>query len=337
MIIKIKPNASKEAIQEVTAFIKRHGLSIDASVGREVTLLGIIGDTRQLPKQQLELLPAVEKLIPILKDYKLASREFHPENTVVKVNGLKIGGEQLVVMAGPCAIEGEEQLLEVARAVKDAGAHILRASAFKPRTSPYDFQGLGEEGLKMLRKAKQATGLVTETEVLDVRDVELVAKYVDIVRVGARNMQNFDLLKEVGKIDKPVILKNGISSTLKEFLLAAEYIMAEGNRNVILCSRGIRTFETMTRFTLDVNTIPLLHKESHLPVIVDPSHASGIRELVQPMSRAAVAAGADGLLVEVHSHPEHALCDGKQALLPEDFGNLMADLRKLAPIVGRTI
>ncbi len=337
MIIKLKASASKEAIQQVIDFVRAHGLDVDASLGKEVTLMGVIGDTRALPKQALEFLPAVEKLIPILKDYKLASREFHPENTVVKVNGLKIGGEQLVVMAGPCAIEGEEQLMEVAHAVKDAGAHVLRASAFKPRTSPYDFQGMGEEGLKLLRKAKQATGLVTETEVLDVRDVELVAKYVDIVRVGARNMQNFDLLKEVGKIDKPVILKNGISSTLKEFLLAAEYIMAEGNRNVILCSRGIRTFETLTRFTLDVNTIPLLHKESHLPVIVDPSHAAGIRELVQPMSRAAVAAGADGLLVEVHSHPEQALCDGKQALLPADFRNLMADLRKIAPIVGRTL
>ena len=337
MIIKLKASASKEAIQQVIDFVRAHGLDVDASLGKEVTLVGVIGDTRQLPKQALEFLPAVEKLIPILKDYKLASREFHPENTVVKVNGLKIGGEQLVIMAGPCAIEGEEQLLEAAHAVKEAGAHVLRASAFKPRTSPYDLQGMGEEGLKLLRKAKQATGLVTETEVLDVRDVELVAKYVDILRVGARNMQNFDLLREVGKIDKPVILKNGISSTLKEFLLAAEYIMAEGNRNVILCSRGIRTFETLTRFTLDVNTIPLLHKESHLPVIVDPSHAAGIRELVQPMSRAAVAAGADGLLVEVHSHPEKALCDGKQALLPSDFRQLMSDLRKIAPIVGRTM
>ncbi len=337
MIIKFKPNASKQSVQQVLDFVQQHGLDVDVSIGKEATLVGVIGDTRGLPKQVLELMPAVEKIIPILKEYKLASREFHPENTVVKVNGLEIGSEQLVVMAGPCAIESEEQLLSIAHEVKDAGATVLRASAFKPRTSPYDFQGMGEEGLKLLRKAKQETGLVTETEVLDIRDVELVAKYVDILRVGARNMQNFDLLREVGKTNKPVILKNGIASTLKEFLLAAEYILAEGNRNVILCSRGIRTFETATRFTLDVATVPVLQRESHLPVIVDPSHAAGKRELVQPLARAAVAAGANGLLVEVHNQPEHALCDGKQALLPQDFRQLMADLRVIAPVVGKRL
>ena len=337
MIIKFKPNASKESVQQVLDFVKQHGLDLDVSIGKEVTLVGVIGDTRGLPKQTLEFMPAVEKIIPITKEYKLASRDFHPENTVVKVNGLEIGAEQLVVMAGPCAIESEEQLLSIAHEVKDAGATVLRASAFKPRSSPYDFQGMGEEGLKLLRKAKQETGLVTETEVLDIRDVELVAKYVDILRVGARNMQNFDLLREVGKTNKPVILKNGISSTLKEFLLAAEYILAEGNRNVILCSRGIRTFETATRFTLDVATVPVLQRESHLPVIVDPSHAAGKRELVQPLARAAVAAGANGLLVEVHNQPEHALCDGKQALLPSDFRQLMKDLRVIAPVTGKRL
>ncbi len=269
--------------------------------------------------------------------YKLASRELHPADTVVKVKDVEIGGNKIVVMAGPCAIESEEVLLEAAKAVKVAGAKVLRASAFKPRSSPYSFQGMGEEGLKLLKKVGEKTGIVTETEVMDTRDVSLVADYVDILRIGARNMQNFNLLKEVGKSGKPVILKNGVSATLDEFLLAAEYLLSEGNKDVILCYRGIRTFEPAIRFPIDAAMIPLIKEKTHLPLIVDPSHSTGIRILVAPVSKAAIAAGADGLIVEVHPCPEKALCDPKQQLLPEQFKKLMFDLSKVAKAVGRSL
>ena len=335
MIIVLKKGATEKEKTAVVRYIEEHGLRAHISVGTERTVIGAIGDERLLEKEQLELLPGVEKVMPVLKPYKLVSREFHPENTIVKVDGVEIGGNEFVVMAGPCAVESEELLLATAYAVKAAGAKVLRGSAYKPRSSPYAFQGLGEEGLKLLKKAKKETGLVVETEVMDVRNVELVAKYVDIVRIGARNMQNFDLLKEVGRINKPVILKRGLSATIEEFLLAAEYIMSEGNHNVILCERGIRTFETATRNTLDLSAVPVIKQLSHLPIIVDPSHAAGKRELVGPLSKAAVAVGADGLIIEVHCNPEKALCDGKQSLTPEGFAELMKELRKIAAAVGR--
>jgi 3-deoxy-7-phosphoheptulonate synthase len=271
------------------------------------------------------------------KEYKLASRESHPENTVVKVKGVEIGSEKIAVMAGPCAIESEPLLLEAAKAVKEAGASVLRASAFKPRSSPYSFQGLGEEGLKIMKAVGQKAGLVTETEVMDTRHVSLVADYVDILRIGARNMQNFDLLKEAGRTGRPVILKNGIAATMEEFLLAAEYVLNEGCSDVILCYRGIRTIETAVRFPLDVSMVPLLKEETHLPVIVDPSHSSGKKSLVGPVSRAAIAAGADGLIVEVHPKPEKALSDKGQQLTPWEFSALMPSLARVAEAVGRKI
>ncbi len=271
------------------------------------------------------------------KKYKLASREAHPENTVVRVKGLEVGSERIVVMAGPCAIESEPQLLQAAEAVKSSGASVLRASAFKPRSSPYSFQGMGEEGLQIMKAVGQKTGLVTETEVMDTRQVSLVADYVDILRIGARNMQNFDLLKEAGRAGKPVILKNGIAATLEEFLLAAEYVLNEGCSGVILCYRGIRTIETAVRFPLDVSMIPLLKEETHLPVIVDPSHSTGKKSLVGPVSKAAIAAGCDGLIVEVHPNPGKALSDAGQQLTPKEFAGLMPSLARVAEAVGRKI
>ncbi len=335
MIVVLKKGATEKEKLAVVKFIEERGLRAHVSVGTERTIVGAIGDERILEKDQLELFPGVEKVMPILKPYKLVGREFHPENTVINVNGVKIGGEEIVIMAGPCAVESEEQMLTTANAVKKAGAKVLRGSAYKPRTSPYSFQGLGEEGLKILKKVKKETGLVVETEVMDVRNVELVAKYVDIIRIGARNMQNFDLLKEVGKIDKPIILKRGMSATIEEFLLAAEYIMSEGNPNVILCERGVRTFETATRNTLDLSAVPVIKQISHLPIIIDPSHAAGKRSIVPALSKAAIAVGADGLLIEVHCNPEKALSDGKQSLTPSGFAELMKDLKKIASAIGR--
>jgi 3-deoxy-7-phosphoheptulonate synthase len=275
--------------------------------------------------------------VPILKPFKLVSREFKPENTIITVDGVKIGGSAIVVMAGPCSVENEKQIMTIAKAVRQAGASVLRGSVFKPRTSPYDFQGLGRDGLKLLKAAKAATGLVVETEVMDVRDLDVVAEVADILRIGARNMQNFDLLREVGKIQKPVILKRGLSATIREFLLAAEYIASEGNQQIILCERGIRTFETETRNTLDLNAVPVIKELSHLPIIVDPSHGTGKSGLVRPMSRAAVAAGADGLLIEVHPNPEDAWSDGSQSLKPEEFEELMREVKVVASAVGRRL
>jgi len=337
MIIVLKPQATEAEVAQVIRKIESFGLAAHISKGTERTIIGAIGDERVLQEGQLEAFPFVEKVLPVLKPYKLASREFRPEGSVVNVDGVLVGGRRVVVMAGPCAVEGREGLLETARSVKAAGGHILRGGAYKPRTSPYTFQGLGEEGLKYLAEAKRETGLPIVTELMDTREASVVYEYADLVQIGARNMQNFKLLKEVGSRQKPVLLKRGMSSTVKELLLAAEYIMSEGNYDVILCERGIRTFEDATRNTLDLSVVPLIKQLSHLPVIVDPSHATGKWDLVPPMALAAVAAGADGIMVEVHPRPEEALSDGPQALLPSTFAKLMADLGTLASAVGRTL
>jgi len=279
----------------------------------------------------------VERTVPILRPFKLASRDFHPQDTVVKLNGVSIGGQQVIIMAGPCSVESRDQLLETAHAVKEAGAQILRGGAFKPRTSPYSFQGLGEEGLRLLAAAREETGLLVVTEVMDPQLVPLVTTYADILQIGARNMQNYTLLHAVGEAQRPVLLKRGMMSTVEEMLMAAEYILSHGNNRVILCERGIRTFETYTRNTLDINAIPLLKQLSHLPVVADPSHGTGKWELVEPISRAAVAAGADGLIIEVHQHPEEALSDGAQSLKPTRFAALVESLRPVAEAVGRTL
>jgi 3-deoxy-7-phosphoheptulonate synthase len=337
MIIVLKPHATEAEVAQVIRKIESFGLAAHISKGTERTIIGAIGDERVLQEGQLEAFPFVEKVLPVLKPYKLASREFRPEGSVVNVDGVLVGGRRVVVMAGPCAVEGREGLLETARSVKAAGGHILRGGAYKPRTSPYTFQGLGEEGLKYLAEAKRETGLPIVTELMDTREASVVYEYADLVQIGARNMQNFKLLKEVGSRKKPVLLKRGMSSTVKELLLAAEYIMSEGNYDVILCERGIRTFEDATRNTLDLSVVPLIKQLSHLPVIVDPSHATGKWDLVPPMALAAVAAGADGIMVEVHPRPEEALSDGPQALLPMTFAKLMDDLGTLASAVGRTL
>ena len=337
MIIVLKPHATEAEVAQVIRKIESFGLTAHISKGTERTIIGAIGDERVLQEGQLEAFPFVEKVLPVLKPYKLASREFRPEGSVVNVDGVLVGGRRLVVMAGPCAVEGREGLMETARSVKAAGGHILRGGAYKPRTSPYTFQGLGEEGLKYLAEAKRETGLPIVTELMDTREASVVCEYADLVQIGARNMQNFKLLKEVGSRQKPVLLKRGMSSTVKELLLAAEYIMSEGNYDVILCERGIRTFEDATRNTLDLSVVPLIKQLSHLPVIVDPSHATGKWDLVPPMALAAVAAGADGIMVEVHPRPEEALSDGPQALLPSTFAKLMHDLGTLASAVGRTL
>ncbi|MFH1782245.1 MAG: 3-deoxy-7-phosphoheptulonate synthase [Candidatus Omnitrophota bacterium] len=337
MIIVLKPGAKKKDIDHLIEKIKKLGLKPMVSRGVERTIIGIIGEEDILRVQPLEAFPGVEKVVPILKPYKLVSREFRQEDTIVDIDGLKLGGEKLVVMAGPCSVESFKGLLSIAKKVKKSGALILRGGAFKPRTSPYSFQGLGEEGLRFLRDAKKETGLKIVTEVMDTRDVELVEKYADILQVGARNMQNFNLLKEVGLSRKPVLLKRGISATVKEFLMSAEYVLANGNFNCILCERGIRTFENATRFTLDLNAVPLIKKMSHLPIIVDPSHGTGKRGLVSSMAKAAIAAGADGLMIEAHTNPEEAYSDGEQSLLPKDFDKMMKELEPVAKAVNREL
>jgi 3-deoxy-7-phosphoheptulonate synthase len=333
----MRSGASQQEIEQVAQKITACGLTPHVSRGVERTIVGAIGDERILREVALEALPGVEKVLPILKPFKLASRDFKPEKSVISVNGVEVGGKRLAVIAGPCSVEGREMVLEMARAVKAAGAHLLRGGAFKPRTSPYTFQGLGEEALRYLAEAREATGLPIVTELMDPRDAPLVLKYADLIQIGARNMQNFRLLKEVGSHRKPVLLKRGMSSSIKELLMSAEYILSEGNYNVILCERGIRTFEDFTRNTLDLSAVPALKSLTHLPVIVDPSHGTGKWDLVPPMALAAVAAGADGLMVEVHPKPEDALSDGPQALVPKRFERLMADLTALAPVVGRTL
>jgi 3-deoxy-7-phosphoheptulonate synthase len=337
LVIVMKHGATDEQIQHVVDRLHEFKLREHISKGEERTLIGAIGDERVLNTIPLEAMPGVEKVMAVLAPYKLASREFQSENTVIKIDGVEIGGKRVVIMAGPCAVENEDQITTIAEFVKDSGALILRGGAFKPRTGPYSFQGLEIEGLKLLAKAKEKTGLLIVTEVMSVDRIDLVAEYADILQIGARNMQNFMLLKAVGQIRKPVLLKRGMSATIEEFLLAAEYILSQGNHNVMLCERGIRTFETYTRNTLDINAVPVLKQLSHLPVIVDPSHGTGRRELVAPVSKAAIAAGADGLIIEVHNNPEVSVSDGAQSLLPDQFAQLMADLQKIAEAVGRSI
>lgn len=338
MIIVLRPDATEKQINHIVDKVQKLGLKPHLSKGTERTIIGVIGPEDVLRVTPLEVFPGVEKVIPVLAPYKLVSREFKPEDSIVDLGkGIKIGGRKIVVMAGPCAIENKETLLEIGACVKKAGARVLRGGAFKPRTSPYSFQGLGEEGLKQLKQVGEELDLITVSEVMEPNDVELVAKYVDILQVGCRNMQNFNLLKEVGLTQKPVLLKRGMSSTVKEWLMSAEYILAGGNFNVILCERGIRTFEDSTRNTLDISAVPVAGELSHLPVIVDPSHAAGRWGLVSCLSKAAVASGCDGLLIEVHSHPEDALSDGGQSLIPSNFATLMEELKVLAKAIGREL
>jgi 3-deoxy-7-phosphoheptulonate synthase len=339
MIVVMKAGAAKADVDEVIGEIQRLGYRPHPIYGVERTVIGCIGDERGKARlQALESMPGVEACVPILKPFKLASREVKKENSVVDVGlGVTIGAGRLAVMAGPCSVESEQQVMESARAVKAAGANILRGGAYKPRTSPYSFQGMEADGLKLLAKARAETGLPVVTEVLDPHDVELVAEHADVMQVGARNVQNFALLKRLGKIDKPVLLKRGMMSTLQEFLMAAEYILSEGNPRVVLCERGIRTFETATRNTLDLNAVPVLKEWTHLPVIVDPSHGTGYWQYVTPMAYAAIAAGADGLMIEVHPDPAHALSDGGQSLKPSRFEALMRGVVKFAEAAGRSL
>ncbi|MBI2143214.1 3-deoxy-7-phosphoheptulonate synthase [Candidatus Woesearchaeota archaeon] len=337
MIIVLRPGSTDADIKHVEKKVHEFGLRAHVSKGEFVTIIGAIGDERKLNVEQLKAIPCIENVLPVLKPYKLASREFKKEDTVVDVNGARIGGGDFAVIAGPCAVESEEQYLTVARKVRSLGLNFLRGSIFKPRTSPYDFQGIREEGSALLKKAKKETGLAIVTEVMDVRQVELLADAIDIFQIGSRNMQNFDLLKEVGRTDKPVLLKRGMSATVKEFLLAAEYVMSEGNHKVILCERGIKTFETATRNTLDISAVPVVKRESHLPIIIDPSHSTGDRNYILPIARAALAVGADGLILEVHPEPEKALCDGAQSITLQQLEEMAKQLRELAPVLGRRV
>lgn len=335
MIIILKPSATKQDADEIIEQIAGLGLKPLYMPGTERTVLGAIGDERVLAGLHLESHPLVERITPILTPYKMVSREMHPNNSIVKIGHVPVGGKFFVVIAGPCAVETSDQMMATAQAVKKAGAHCLRGGAFKPRSSPYSFQGLGVKGLRILKEAGEKTGLAITTEVVEAGDVSTVERYADAFQVGARNMQNFRLLTKLGRCRKPVILKRGMAATVEDLLLAAEYIVAEGNPNVILCERGIRTFETATRNTLDLNAIPYVKQKSHLPVIVDPSHGTGIRDFVAPMAKAAVACGADGLLIEVHFNPKEALSDGQQSLYPEQFSRLMKELGPFVKAAGR--
>ncbi len=335
MIIVMKPNANKSSVKEIIDIVENKGLQVHLSEGSEVIIIGVIGDKSKLVNSNLELLEGVDKIVPVTESYKLANKKFNAEPSIIQVGNVQIGGNKLIMIAGPCAIESEEQIYESARAVKQAGAQILRGGAYKPRTSPYSFQGLGEEGLKMMAAAKKETGLAAVCEVTSLEAVETAVKYVDMLQVGARNMQNFYLLKEVGKTNIPVMLKRGLSATIDEWLNAAEYIMSEGNSNVILCERGVRTFETSTRNTLDISAIPVIREKSHLPIIIDPSHASGRRSYIEPLSKASIAAGADGLMIEVHPNPANALSDGPQSLTPKAFTALCENLRPYGKLAGK--
>jgi 3-deoxy-7-phosphoheptulonate synthase len=338
MVIVMEPNATEENIQQVIGRLIAWGYDVHRSTGTTHTVLGAVGQPRTAADpRDLEVLPGVREVLQITEPYKLAGRTFRREDTIVELGDVRIGGEEVIVMAGPCSVESRDQIRTIAGQVREAGARILRGGAFKPRTSPYSFQGLGEEGLAYLREAADETGMLAISEVMDTTQIGLVAGYVDILQVGARNMQNFFLLKELGKLNKPVLLKRGLSATIEEWLLSAEYILTGGNHRVILCERGIRTFERYTRNTLDLSAIPIIEKLSHLPVVVDPSHGTGRRAKVAPMARAAVAAGADGLIVEVHHRPDEALSDGAQSLYPEQFARLMDEMRIIAPAIARTV
>ncbi|PIN85503.1 MAG: 3-deoxy-7-phosphoheptulonate synthase [Candidatus Diapherotrites archaeon CG11_big_fil_rev_8_21_14_0_20_37_9] len=337
MLMILKMGVTQQQIDKLVDFIEKHKLKAHVSIGETKSIVGIIGDESKISKEHLESFDFVEKVMPVQKPYRRASREIHPENTVIDVKGVKIGGNEITMIAGPCSIESEEQAFEIATALKKMGVKVYRGSAYKPRTSPYAFQGLGLKALKILRKIGDELGLVVETELMDIRNIEVVAKHVDMIRIGARNTQNFDLLKEVGKVDKPIILKNGVSTTMEEWLFAAEYILNEGNNNVILCERGIRTYEPATRNTLNLSVIPILKELTHLPVIVDPCHAAGKRGPIPALSKASVAVGADGLLIEVHNNPQVALSDAAQQLTPKDFEILYNDLKRVAKSVDRTL
>ncbi|MEA3408048.1 MAG: 3-deoxy-7-phosphoheptulonate synthase [Chloroflexota bacterium] len=337
MIVVMKHGATSEELQAVLDRIRDWGLQPHLSEGEERTIVGLIGDERPVNESALRAMSGVENIVPILKPYKLASREFHPLDTIVSINDVSVGDKPIAIMAGPCSVESREQLMEAAQAVRATGTHILRGGAYKPRTSPYSFQGLGQKGLDLLQEVRERLGMAVVTEVMAPGQVDRVCECADILQIGARNMQNFALLRAVGEADKPVLLKRGMMSSMEELLLAAEYILAQGNYRVMLCERGIRTFEGYTRFTLDISAVPVLKQFTHLPVIVDPSHASGNWEWVTSLSMAAVAAGADGLLVEVHPHPEQALSDGAQSLRPERFAELVKKVRAVAHAVGREL
>jgi 3-deoxy-7-phosphoheptulonate synthase len=338
MVIVMEPTATEEQVQKVIETLVEVGYDVHRSTGVEHTLLGAVGVPRQpIDPSALEILPGVQQVVKITEPYKLVGRTFKPTDTVVDLAGVSVGGPEVIVMAGPCSVESREQVATVARAVRASGARVLRGGAFKPRTSPYSFQGHGEDALRWMRETADALGLAVISEVMDLRTIDMMMKYVDCLQVGARNMQNFDLLKELGRVRRPILLKRGLSATIEEWLLSAEYILAGGNSQVILCERGIRTFENATRNTLDISAIPVVKKRSHLPILVDPSHGTGRRDKVIPMARAAVAAGADGLLIEVHNNPDKALSDGAQSLYPEQFERLMGELRIIAPVLGRTL
>lgn len=333
MIIIMKPNASEEAVKKVKALIESRGLTAHLSQGAQVTIVGVVGDKTRLAGSNIEMSEGVDKVMAVTESYKLVNKKFHPQDSLVPVGNTFIGPGHLTVMAGPCAVESREQLMETAYAVKKAGATFLRGGAYKPRTSPYSFQGLEEEGLRYMKEAREATGLNVICEVTSEHAIEAAVKYVDMLQIGARNMQNFELLKEAGKSGLPVLLKRGLCATIDEWLNAAEYIISEGNPNIVLCERGIRTYETFTRNTLDISAVPILKKLSHLPVVVDPSHASGIAWLVEPLAMAAVAAGADGLIIEVHNDPSHALSDGAQSLTPDQFDQVADHVQKAARLL----
>ncbi len=337
MVVVMEERAGEGQVQHVIAQLVEKGFDVHRSTGQLRSVLGAVGGNRSFDTRLIEVMDGVGEVLRITEPYKLASRTFKPERTAVSFGNFKIGGDEVIVMAGPCSIETEEQIAASAAAVKRAGAKVLRGGAFKPRSSPYSFQGLGEEGLRMMRVAADAEGLKVASEVMDVSQIDLVATYADILQVGARNMQNYTLLRELGKTRTPVLLKRGISATIEEWLLSAEYVLSGGNTDVILCERGIRTFESYTRNTMDISAIPVIQKLSHLPIIADPSHATGLRDKVTPMARAAVAAGADGLIIEVHPDPDQALSDGAQSIFPQQFDRLMAELRIIAPAIGRSI
>lgn len=337
MIIVMKPHAPKEAVNNVIKKVESKGLEAHLSEGRELTIIGIVGDKTRIMGDNLQLLPFVEKLVPITESYKLSNKKFHPDPSYIKVGNHVIGPDTITIMAGPCAVETEEQLMTIAREVKKAGAQFVRGGAYKPRTSPYSFQGLEEEGLRYMAEAKKEFGLNTICEVTSEAAIEAASKYVDMIQIGARNMQNFHLLREAGKSKMPVLLKRGLAATIDEWLNAAEYIMSEGNENVVLCERGIRTYETSTRNTLDLSAVCVIKEKSHLPIIVDPSHATGVYSYVEPLAKAAVACGADGLMIEVHNDPEHALSDGPQSLTFEKFDSTMDQLKKYIALEGRTL
>lgn len=337
MVIVLKPNAARNEIDEIKKELDSMGMDVQINQGVECTILGVVGNTSAVDTDSLALHSCVDRVMRVSEPFKKANRKFHPENTVVDICGVKIGGEKLGIIAGPCSVESEAQITQVAQDVKKSGASLLRGGAFKPRTSPYSFQGMEFEGLELLKKARAETGLPIVSEIMSPKHVERFNEEVDLIQVGARNMQNFDLLKELGHIKKPILLKRGLSSTIEEWLMSAEYIMAGGNENVILCERGIRTFETYTRNTLDISAIPAVKRLSHLPVVVDPSHATGMNWMVAPLAIAAIAAGADGIMVEVHNDPKNAKCDGAQSITPAEFDKLMKQLKSAAEIAGRTL